>query len=184
MHFNTLSSEEVILDLKDYIKPKGFIIFAGKNGRGKSYAAMKIYQKMTPYILPYRDDDLAIFINQATLNMKYSDEISEYSSAIKLMQKMINTKFLVLDDLGTRIPTASFGDFLYAIIDARYVAKLSCGTIITTNLDSARIQKDLGNAIFSRIASGRNYIFNGNDRRFEDNHKSMVGDVSNNDRSL
>jgi DNA replication protein DnaC len=178
MNTKDIFSEDILIELKDFIiKPQGFIIFFGKNGRGKTYAAMKIYERMTPYKLPHKDNDLAIFVNQATLNMQYSDEISEYGSAIKLMGKMIDTRFLVLDDLGTRVPSASFGDFLYAIIDARTVAKLSCGTIITTNLDAVRIRKDLGDAIFSRIASGRNYVFKGDDRRFNGNTPRIADNI-------
>lgn len=170
MNTKDILSEQVITELREYIiKPHGFVIFFGKNGRGKSYAAMKIYERMTPYKLPSKDDDFAIFINQATLNMKYSEEIAEYGYSLKLMDKMIKTKFLVLDDLGTRVPTAAFGDFLYAIIDARSVARYSCGTIITTNLDASRLRKDFGDAIFSRIGSGKVYNFIGPDRRFEGN---------------
>lgn len=160
-------SEEVIADLHEYAKnAQGFVLLTGKNGRGKSYAAMQIYQKNTPYVLPMRDCDEAWFINQADLNLLYSEANEIYGHSVYLLKQAYNTKLLVLDDLGTRTPSPAFVDFLYAIIDRRWNERSTKGTIITTNLDSTRLRKDLGDAIFSRIASGRNYVVKGEDRRF------------------
>ena len=67
-----LLSEQVIEDLQDYIlNPQGFVLLVGKNGRGKTYAALKVYEQLTPYKLPHRNNDLAWFINQADLNLLY-----------------------------------------------------------------------------------------------------------------
>lgn len=164
-----LSSEEVILDLKDYVlNPQGFVLLVGKNGRGKSYAAMKIYEQLTPYKLPTRDHDLAWFVNQADLNIIFAESNEIYGSAMSLLKQAYNTKLLVIDDLGTRPPSPAFMDFLYAIVDKRWNERSNLATIITTNLDSSRIRKEFGDAIFSRIASGRNYVVTGEDRRFQD----------------
>ena len=164
-----LLSEQIIEDLKDFVlNPQGFILLVGKNGRGKSYAALKIYEQLTPYKLPARDHDLAWFINQADLNMLFNEANEIYGSAMSLLRQAYITKLLVIDDLGTRPPSPAFMDFLYAIVDRRWNERSTFATIITTNLDSARIRKDFGDAIFSRIASGRNYIVIGDDRRFTD----------------
>lgn len=166
MKAKKLLSEQVIEDLKEYvIKPQGFLFFVGKNGRGKSFAAMNIYERVTPFKLPYHDHDIAWFINQADLNMMFSECDGHTGS---LMKQACRTKLLILDDLGTRTPSAAFMDFIYAVIDKRWNERDHKGTIITTNLDSGRIRKDFGDAIFSRMASGRNYVFEGADRRFED----------------
>ncbi len=163
----TLLSEEVIEDLRDFVlKPRGFVLMSGKNGRGKSYAAMKIYEQVTPYKLPAYDHDQAWFINQADLNMLFSEAYETYGNAMYLLKKCYNPKLFVIDDFGTRTPSPAFLDFLYAIIDKRWNERATLGTIITTNLDAARIRKDFGDAIFSRMGSGRNYIFEGDDRRF------------------
>lgn len=164
-----MMSEEVMLDLKDYaLNPRGFVILQGLNGRGKSYAALDIYQKNTPYKLPAHDRDLAWFVNQADLNMLFTEAYEVYGHAMTLLRQAYNTKLLVLDDLGTRTPSEAFKDFLYAVIDKRYTERDKCGTIITTNLDSTKIRKEFGDAIFSRIACGRNYVVIGEDRRFQD----------------
>ena len=164
-----LLSEQVIEDLKDYVEnPRGFVLLVGKNGRGKSYAAMKIYEQLTPYKLPARDHDLAWFINQADLNMQFAEANDLYGSSMSLLKKAYGAKLLIIDDLGTRPPTPAFMDFLYAVLDKRWNERNKLATIITTNLDSSRIRKDFGDAIFSRIASGRNYVVTGEDRRFAD----------------
>lgn len=169
MSTKKLLSEEIIVDLEEFIKfPKGFVLLVGKNGRGKSYSAMKVYEQLTPYKLPARDHDLAWFINQADLNMMFNEAYEIYGSAMNLLKQAYLTRLLVLDDLGTRVPSAAFMDFIYAIIDKRWNERETKGTIITTNLDSGRLRKDFGDAIFSRMASGRNYVVLGDDRRFKD----------------
>lgn len=164
-----LLSEEVIIDLQEYAKnPQGFVLLVGKNGRGKSYAAMEIYAKNTPYVLPCHDYDKAWFISQADLNMLYSEANEVYGHSVNLLRQAQASKLLILDDLGTRTPSPAFGDFLYALIDHRWNERATKGTIITTNLDSTKIRKDFGDPIFSRIASGQNYVVIGDDRRFKD----------------
>lgn len=163
----TLLSEQVIEDLKYYIaNPYGFVLLVGKNGRGKSYAAMSVYEKLTPYKLPSYGREYAWFINQADLNMQYSEAIEQYGHATYLLKEAYSTSLLVIDDLGTRTPSPAFGDFLYAVIDKRWNERDTKGTIVTTNLDSTRLRKDFGDAIFSRMASGQNYVVVGEDRRF------------------
>ncbi len=162
-----LLSEQVIEDLKDFvINPTGFILLVGKNGRGKSHAAMKIYEQFTPYKLPAYDREKAWFINQADLNILFSEANEIYGSSMSLLKQAYSTNLLVIDDLGTRAPSIAFMDFLYAVVDKRWNKRATHATIITTNLDSARIRKDFGDAIFSRIASGKNYVLIGEDRRF------------------
>ncbi len=164
-----LLSEQVIEDLKEFVKnPQGFILLVGKNGRGKSYAAMRIYEQLTPYKLPFHDHDLAWFVNQADLNIMFAESNEIYGSSMSLLKQAYKSKLLVIDDLGTRPPSPAFMDFLYAVVDYRWNRRTETATIITTNLDSSRIRKDFGDAIFSRIASGQNYVVIGEDRRFTD----------------
>ncbi len=167
METKKLLSHEVVEDLKDFIlNPKGIILLVGENGRGKSYVAMKIYEQLTPFKLPHYDRDLAWFITQADLNMLFTEQNQEFGCSTNLLRQSCSTKLLVIDDLGTRSPSPAFLDFLYAIINKRWDNREFLGTIITSNLNSTRIKTDFGNAIFSRIASGRNYVVIGPDRRF------------------
>lgn len=159
-------SEEVISDLYAYSKnPRGFLLFSGGVGRGKSYAAMQIYHRVSPFRLPAYDHDIAWFITQAELNLLFLEAHESTRNSADLLKKTTACKLLVLDDLGTRTPSAAYLDFLYAAVDRRYNERQEKGTIVTTNLDANRIRCEFGEAMLSRIASGRIYKFEGEDRR-------------------
>ncbi len=158
-------------ELKCYLNafaasPRGFILLSGTNGSGKSYASLEAYNAFTPYRLPYYDHDLAWFITQAELNLRWQKEVMVDRSAFQLFENLSKTKLLVLDDVGTRIPTDSFMDFLYLIVDQRSINKDKVGTIITTNLNQTQMREMFGDAFVSRVASGRCFRLEGNDRRF------------------
>lgn len=162
-----LLSEEVIEDLGEFIQnPVGILLFVGENGRGKSYVAKYIYSKVAKYALPARDWDQAWFINQTEFQALWIKENNDFGHTGILLNQAQQCDFLVLDDLGTRTPSIPFMDFLYALADYRYENRDKKGTIITTNLSSDAMREKFGDAFFSRMASGRNYIFQGPDRRF------------------
>jgi DNA replication protein DnaC len=166
MNLKEMLSEQVIQDLKTYVaKPYGFVLLYGPNGTGKSYCAMQVYSSLTPLKLPSRNADLAWFINQANLNIEFDECKQIYGSTTYLLEQACKSKLLVLDDIGTRPPSPSFMDFLYAVIDSRWNERQSLGTIVTTNLNSAIMRKVLGEPMCSRIASGRIYKVIGPDRR-------------------
>jgi DNA replication protein DnaC len=149
-HMN--QSEDDKKELLEYANnPKGFIIFSGTNGSGKSYAAEAIFNLNTHLRLPYYDSDKAIFINQADLNIKINsnpDDKAYFTDTYK------NVKLLIIDDLGTRKPTDAFLDFLYSLIDYRWRNKEKLGTIVTTNRNAKEIREMFGDAFLSRVASG------------------------------
>lgn len=147
--------------------PKGFLLLAGANGTGKSFVSQAIYDAHSTFKLPYYDMDEAFFINQADLNERWIAEKMD-GNALELGSRLKQTKLLVLDDLGTKKPSDSFGDFLYAIIDYRWNYKDELGTIITTNMNGKITRERFGDAILSRIASGIHIRFDGEDRRIVD----------------
>jgi DNA replication protein DnaC len=147
--------------------PKGFLLLAGANGTGKSFVAEAIYEIHSTFKLPCYDLDEAFFINQADLNERWLHAKHENSS-LELLSRLKNTKLLVLDDLGTKTPSDTFGDFLYAIIDYRWNQRSTLGTIITTNMTGKITRERFGDAILSRIASGIQIRFDGEDRRIID----------------
>lgn len=152
---------------EEFIKhPQGFLLFTGINGTGKTYSALSIYNMISPFRLPYYDHEVALFTTQTDLNIKWLKDIINQQ---ELLDKLNNTKLLVIDDLGTRTPSDTFMDFLYAVADARYTHRREKGTIITTNLRSAAMRDKFGDAFFSRVASGKTLVFEGKDRRFNEN---------------
>jgi DNA replication protein DnaC len=162
-----IQTKETIEHLINFAKnPFGFLLMSGKQGRGKSYSAMAIYHAITPYRLPAYDHDLAFFINQADLNMEWNKYIKVYGHPGDLFDKIAKTKLFILDDLGTKMPTDSFMDFLYAIADKRNNLRKTHGTIITTNFTAKLLREKFGDSFFSRVASGVSLIFDhGSDRR-------------------
>lgn len=158
-------------DVVDFIEafaksPKGFLLLSGKNGTGKSYAAMAAYNAVTPYRLPAYDRDIAIFTTQTDLNLRWSEENAKHGETMTLLKELARCKLLVLDDIGTRIPSEAFMDFLYAVADKRYSNRDIGGTIVTTNLNVTDMRERFGDAFVSRVASGKCFRFEGEDRRF------------------
>ena len=162
---NMNQSENDIKELFEYSHcPKGFVLLAGSNGSGKSYAATAIYYMNTSCRLPHHEDEGAIFISQSELNFKYLNCVSDHSYDLSPYQR---TKLLVIDDLGTRIPSSGFMDFLYAIIDYRWNQGNSIGTVITTNLNASTMRETFGDAFVSRMTSGIVKRWDHSDRRFQ-----------------
>lgn len=160
--------EDVKLALETFARnPQGFLMLSGTNGTGKTYAAMEVYKRVTPFVLPSYDHDIAIFITQAELNLWWIKTTKDDVDATHLLKSLTKCKLLVLDDLGTRTPSDAFMDFLYLIADKRWNARKVQGTIITTNLNSADLRAKFTDAFFSRVASGKNFRIEGKDRRFK-----------------
>ena len=168
MNINDLKQRhEIINFLKSYIKkPRGFVVFTGDCGTGKTYAAKAVYNAISPYTLPEYDADIAIFVNQSEMNNIWNKELKEQGHWSHSMKLLSNTKLLVIDDLGKKIPTDSFLDFLYCLVDKRCDSRDRLGTIITTNLSILDIREKFGEAFASRTLSGTNFLFDGKDRRF------------------
>ena len=144
-------SSEFVKELEEYKKnPNGFRLFSGKNGNGKSYCAMTVYEARSSYKLPYYNHDESRFVNQTELNILFNKNNSEHGQVYYLLDELIKTKFLVLDDIGTRTPSEAFMDFLYAIADKRYSDRHKLGTIITTNLNANMMREKFGRCFFKQ----------------------------------
>ena len=144
--------------------PRGMLLLAGKNGTGKSYACRALYAEFEPTPTTLEFDD-KIFINQAMLNIKWQEVMQEYGNTNYLLRQFFYPKLLILDDIGTRRPSDSFMDFLYAIVDHRYEHRETKATVITTNLNAAGMRQIFGDAFLSRVASQAVFRFEGDDRR-------------------
>jgi DNA replication protein DnaC len=143
--------------------PVGFLLFAGTNGTGKTFAAQTIFRKIK---IPTSEERL--FFTQSDLNIKWQETITRPGETLYLLQRLSEARILVLDDIGTRPPTEAFKDFIYCVIEKRERNKRQLGTILTTNLNSKQMREIFGDAICSRIASDRVFRFEGKDRRFKD----------------
>jgi len=160
-----IQSEQDKKDIIEYARnPRGFILFTGTNGSGKSFAAEAIYNANTPYPLPYYDHDRAYLVNFSELNQMYLNKMFD-SEGLRLELK--KTKLLVIDDLCANQCNISdtFSNFLYSIVDYRWLEKQELGTVVTTNLNSEEMGKKMGPAFRSRVASGIIKRWDHEDRR-------------------
>lgn len=165
MFENVNQSAEMIDSLRDIVRnPMGFILFSGKNGTGKTFAAQALMDEICNANGIFDSDD-SLFISQTQLNLKWQKQLKEWGETLYLLHQIVATKVLVLDDIGTRTPTEAFMDFLYAIVDTRYERRHGCSTILTTNLNSKDMRSRFGDAFVSRVGSGRIFRFEGDDRR-------------------
>jgi DNA replication protein DnaC len=159
---------EIIDALKEMLKTaKGFIVMAGKNGTGKTYAAKCVYNvAIHPLVHPQYNHDIAVFSTQAELNLLLEKKRHMYGETWSFLEEIRKAKLMVLDDIGTRTPTEAFMDFLYSIIDYRHNSNLA--TIITTNRTASELRQTFGDAFVSRISCGKCFRFEGKDRRFNE----------------
>jgi len=153
--------EAYMAALKQFLNnPYGFYLIAGTNGNGKTFTAKALYECFRCH-----DPDEKMFTTQTDLNLLWQKDLYEWGSTLYLLDKIVKTKLLILDDLGTRTPTDAFMDFLYAIADKRYNDRDKCGTVITTNLNASMLRERFGDAFTSRVASGIIVRHDGEDRR-------------------
>lgn len=148
-------------------EPYGFVLFAGKNGTGKTTAAYAIMGQANVD----RGDpkfDFRMGYTQVDLFMEWTKVMKQFGEVSYFYERLATAYILLLDDVGTRAPSEAYKDFIYAIIEKRERNKDTLGTIITTNLNSSEMREMFGDAIVSRVASGKVFRFEGKDRRFKD----------------
>lgn len=149
----------------EYKEGKGFF-FYGTHGVGKTHLAVSILKE--------------IYLKQRVIGMFYDTKMLLYdlkatfdgsSSTRELLDNVISSNLLVLDDLGAERLSDWAKDILHYIIIKRYNDKLPI--IITTNFDlekdenlESNIEEKFGKGIVSRIKEIC-YIVNvkGNDMR-------------------
>ncbi len=152
--------EEYMRHVKEFAtNPKGFFLISGNNGNGKTFTAQAIFDH---YWHPNTDNQ---FWNQSDLKMKWQSLYAQYGNTEYFFNQLILAPLLILDDIGTTRPTEAFMEFLYGIANKREKHKLTLGTIITTNLNSASMRDMFGSAFVSRVACGRCVRHDGPDRR-------------------
>lgn len=132
------------------------LLFTGGTGLGKTHLASAIANEVT---LKGFDVTYISFPKEIIENNK---SVIESFSA----QKKLNSRLLIIDDLGMEYSTSFTNSFLYNVINTRIMKELK--TILVTNLSVKDIEKRYGRTILSRIIG--NYLkftFIGNDIRQE-----------------
>lgn len=148
---------EIIKALSDFAKkPSGFLLLAGNNGTGKTYAACACLREFLA-----QGNTSARFFSISEMNLLWADNKKHGESSFA--NRFLSPEFLILDDMGLRAPSDGFLDTLFFILDKRQGN--AQGTIVTTSKTSIKFKEFYGEDIFSRISSGKILKFEGEDRR-------------------
>lgn len=143
--------------LKYAQKPSGIVIMQGKPGTGKTYGSLGVCEYFT------RSQSSCVFVSQRELlriwlSITRGEIQSNYLSSVE------NCLLLVIDDFGTSEPSPGFMSYFMELIDKRMQWK-DKGTIITTNLDTKKLNVYCGDALNDRLGTGQFLIYEGKTRR-------------------
>lgn len=152
--------------LAESIADSGRWLFAyGSAGVGKTHMAVAILQELL------NRDKSGLFCTTPTLMNELRRLTFKDSNAFyELLDKVLNCDVLLLDDLGAEKATDKVGEWLYLIINDRYLNNRQ--TLITSNLSLDEITAQLGmqgSRITSRIVGKAEVIkLGGADRRMNE----------------
>jgi DNA replication protein DnaC len=123
--------------VRDFPAVSGGLLFIGNAGVGKTHLAVGILKELIRY-----HGRPCLFYECGALLKEIQDSYSEVAntSELRLLAPVYEAEVLVLDELGTVMPTGWVFDTLYQIINTRYNNQKL--TIFTTNYsDKPRIEK-------------------------------------------
>lgn len=136
------------------------ILMFGQTGLGKTHLSLAIANKVLEkgYSVIY-DSTINILRN-------IEKEHFSYQHSSEMIDLVMNTDLLILDDMGTEYESQFYNATIYNIINTR----LNCGkpSIISTNLDLAGIARRYDKRVVSRIVSMYSCLeFKGEDVRLQ-----------------
>jgi len=139
------------------------LLFTGAPGLGKTFLSAAIARTVADkgFGVAY---DTATGLLAAFEREKFSRDTDEQSDAASRVRQLLNCDLLILDDLGTEMPTAFTQSALYSLLDGRLRAGKK--TIVSTNLDGGAIAERYGAALASRLTGEYEWLeFRGRDIR-------------------
>ncbi len=146
----------------DYLKkfasnPTGRILMQGDKGTGKTYCSLALCEFLS------RSETSVIFMTQKQMQEKWLETFKNDKGS-NFTQRLKECMLLVIDDFGTVDPSPGFMSFFMDIINTR-MQWTKRGTVITTNMNDARLAEVCGDALSDRINTGQKFFFEGNTRR-------------------
>lgn len=139
----------------------------GDAGRGKSFAAGYVAAVVASRGFRCEFVNTAACLSCISKSAAADDGMASYLGSMvygsTFKRRLLEAGFVVLDDLGTRSPSAAQYDILRDVIDGRF----QMPTLITSNLKPDEIEKVYDGRIGSRLLEGVWYEFKGQDRRLD-----------------
>ena len=139
------------------------LLFTGAPGLGKTFLSAAIARVVSANGAGVAYDTVSPLL-AAFERERFSRDADEQSDAASRIRQLMSCDLLILDDLGTEMPTAFTQSALYNLLDSRLRAGKK--TIVSTNLDQGDIQDRYGPALASRLKGEYEWLeFRGRDVR-------------------
>ena len=122
------------------------LLMSGAPGLGKTFLSACIAREVVArgYSVVY---DTAIHIFSCLEKQKFGGGTEE---ELRMAERIMECDLLILDDLGTEMPTSFIAPALYSIVNGRIMAKIP--TIISTNYNIEQLSSRYTPQITSRLA--------------------------------
>ena len=124
------------------------LLFTGAPGLGKTFLSASIAQVVADRGFGVAYDTVTGLLS-AFEREKFSRDTDEQADAASRVRQLLSCDLLILDDLGTEMPTAFTQSALYTLLDGRLRAGKK--TVISTNLDQNDVSERYGAALASRL---------------------------------
>ena len=135
------------------------IFMFGGTGLGKTHLSLSIANEVI------KKGNTVIYDSVINILQNIEKEHFSYEHSDEMINNMLNTELLILDDLGTEYRTQFYTSTIYNIINTRLNRRLP--TIISTNLDYYGIRERYDDRVASRIITNYTVLqFAGEDVRY------------------
>ena len=122
----------------------GSLLFQGGTGLGKTFLSACVAREVAA-----RGFSVCYDSSAAVVGSFEAQKFSRDEEADKRVKRMLACDLMILDDLGTEMPTPMADSAIYTLINSRL--NEGKNTIISTNLRDAELQKRYGAQICSRL---------------------------------
>ena len=138
----------------------GSVLMFGPTGLGKTHLSLAIANQVI------QKGFSVIYDSIINILRNIEKEHFSYEHSTDMLDLVMDTDLLILDDLGTEFETSFYNSTIYNIINTRLSA--SRPTIISTNMDFRAISSRYDERVVSRITSGYACLeFRGDDVRLQ-----------------